>query len=320
MAEKRKRKRPMHGGMLLAAGVGLAAVALILLILLTGKNGAGNQNQNTTLSNGTTESAGANTEASKPTAPSTEQTEGQTQPPSTLPPETQPPTTKPPVTEPPATEPPATEPPKTEPPQTRPPVTEPNKTGIDLPYTIPGTDLVIQYAAPYSGIFVEDGSDDMVSNVAMVLLYNAGDDAVEYSKITMRYDDQTLEFIVSALPAGGKVAAQEINRKPCGTGDLVECFAENATRDTLDMCENSLKVQDNGDNSLTITNLTDQQLVTVRIFYKYYLAEEDAFIGGITYTSKISNLPAGESIVITPSHYASEGGKVVMVRIYDEDV
>jgi hypothetical protein len=50
------------------------------------------------------------------------------------------------------------------------------------------------------------------------------------------------------------------------------------------------------------------------------MEDTHAYVGGITYTAKISNLKANESIVITPSHYASGASKVMMVRTYDEDV
>lgn len=203
---------------------------------------------------------------------------------------------------------------------TAPPVTEPEKVVLTLPYVIPGTSIVIQRVAPYDGIFLEDGSDAMVSNVAMVMLYNAGTEAVEYAKISMKYDDKTLEFEISAIPAGATVVAQEMNKQSCASGYLRECTADAATRAELEMAKGVLSIVDNGDNSLTITNLTDQEFVTVRIFYKYYLSDENAYAGGITYTAKISNLKAKESITITPSHYASSGSTVVMVRTYDTDV
>lgn len=197
--------------------------------------------------------------------------------------------------------------------------TLPPKVVIELPYQIPGTDLVIQRIASYNGMYLEDGNDTTVSDVAMILLYNSGSQAVEYANITMKYDDKELSFTASAIPAGGKVTVQESNKSSCSSSDLVECTADVATLDTLGMAQEAVKVEDNGDNSITITNLTDQNIVTIRVFYKYYLADQDAYLGGITYTAKISDLAAYDSIVVTPSHYASAGSTVVMVRTYDTD-
>ena len=42
-----------------------------------------------------------------------------------------------------------------------------------------------------------------------------------------------------------------------------------------------------------------------------------AYVGGITYTAKITNLDAGASQTITPSHYLKGSSKIMMVRTYD---
>ena len=242
-----------------------------------------------------------------------------TQPPATEPPTTQPPATQPPETQPPATQPPETQPPATQPPATRPPETQPPKTVIHLPYTIPGTSLTIQRVASYDGLYLEDGSDAQVSGVAMIMLTNVGRQAVEYARITLTYDDKVLTFELSGLKAGAVVAVQEAKRSGCAFGDLIDCSADVAVLDELGMADEYVSVTDNGNNTLTVKNLTDKELVTVRIFYKYYMEDQKAYVGGITYTAKISNLKAGDSIVINPSHYASGACEVVMVRVYDTD-
>lgn len=201
-----------------------------------------------------------------------------------------------------------------------PEVTIPPKVVLSLPYTIPGTNLVLERIAAYDGVFLEDGSDVELTGVAMVLVHNAGSQPVEYANISMKYDDKVLNFEVSGLSAGARVACQEKNRAGCSNMDLVECTADVAVLDTFGMASDQVTVVDNGDNTLTVTNLTGQNIVTVRIFYKYYMADENAYIGGITFTAKISDLGANESVVISPSHYASGASTVIMVRTYDEDV
>ena len=197
--------------------------------------------------------------------------------------------------------------------------TRPPKTVINLPYTIPGTTLVIHWVANYSGIYLEDGSNAEITDVAMMLVYNSGSEAVEFADCKLVYDDKTLEFKISSLPAGGKIAVQEINQQSCAAGDLTQCTAEVATLAVMEMSSQQVLVIDNGDNSLTVTNLTEQDIPTVRIFYKYYLLEEEAYIGGITFSAAVQNLKAGESIVLMPKHFSSNGSQVIMVRIYDTD-
>ena len=197
--------------------------------------------------------------------------------------------------------------------------TEPVRPVLYLPYTIPGSNLVVQRIAPYTGIYLEDGTNDAVTDVAAILLYNSGTEAVEYASITMVYDNGILEFVASAIPAGAQVAVQESRRCGIVGGALRSCVGEIATMPSMGMAEDQIQIVDNGDNSISITNLTDSDIATVRIFYKYYYQEQSAYVGGITYTAKVSNLLAGGTLTISPNHYSSTGSAIVMIRTYDVD-
>lgn len=200
-----------------------------------------------------------------------------------------------------------------------PTLTEPEKATVALPYDIPGASIQLIAIGPYDGLYLEDGSDAAISNLAMLMLQNTGAEALEYGNVRMEYEDTVLEFQVSAIPAGGVVMVQEATGKSCAAGDLLSCTAEIATRPQLEKAEDMVAVADNGDGSLTVANLTEKDIATVRIFYKYYMEEENTYIGGITYTAKISDLKANESVVVSPSHYESGASAIMMVRTYDTD-
>lgn len=210
--------------------------------------------------------------------------------------------------------------PATQPPiiVTTPPTTQ--DTSIYLPYQIPNTSLELQSVKPYDGTYLEDGSDTAIEQVAMLLVKNVGTKAVEYAKITMTYGDKTLQFEAKSLGAGERMVVQESSKQSCASGKLLSCDADVATLDTLDMASDSISITDNGNNTLTVTNLTGEDIPVVRIFYKYYMEDMDIFVGGITYTAKITGLKAGASVTVSPTHYASSGSVVVMVRTYTEDV
>ena len=55
----------------------------------------------------------------------------------------------------------------------------------------------------------------------------------------------------------------------------------------------------------------------MRIFYKFYLSDVNVWIGGITYTAKLTDVKAGEARVISPSHFSNGLSRIMMVRTYD---
>ena len=211
----------------------------------------------------------------------------------------------------------------TQPPEEVPPVVEipddDGVLGIQFPCEVPGHDLKIEKLAPYSGLYVEDGTNVQVTDVAMLLLHNTGDTAVEYTEITVEYEEKTLTFQVTALPAGERMVVQEKygNAVPEGTPKSASALVVHRAQMRI---PSEITVTDNGDNSLTVKNLTGQTIPTVRVFYKYYMENEDLFVGGIAFTVRITNLGPNAGVVIRPSHYTSENSRVVMAAIYDTEV
>ena len=192
--------------------------------------------------------------------------------------------------------------------------------GITFPCQVAQYDLVIEKLAPYSGLFVEDGTNAQVQNVAMLMVQNKGDYPVEYTSIKVTFGQEELLFDISALPAGETLVVQEKNGKAVPTGKADAATALVVRRAEMEMSEGQVQVIDNGDNSLTVKNLTDTSIPTVRIFYKYYMEDEGIFVGGIAFTVRITRLGAGASVRIQPAHYNSQTSRVVMVLTYDSEV
>lgn len=188
---------------------------------------------------------------------------------------------------------------------------------ITFPYAIPGTELVIQKIEPFDGIFLEDGTDEAVSNVTTMLLENKGYMDIEYAEISIKCDDKKLEFEVSVLPGGSSMIIQEKNKAQYKKGTYQECRADAAEAGRLEMSEKQVKVTEKGNDSLEVTNLTDEMIPMVRIFYKYYMEKENVYVGGITYTAKIDDLEKGSTQVVTPKHYIDGDSRIVMVRTYE---
>ena len=194
---------------------------------------------------------------------------------------------------------------------------EPEDDIVIFPYAIPNTSLTILSIASYDGIYLEDGSDSAVSGIYSIVIENTGSMDVEFARISLSCDGMPITFELSDLPSGATVVAQESRQTTYQDGVYQDCTADMAEIDVLEQSREQVLVQENEDGSLTVLNLTDRLIPCVRVFYKFYMSEEDVYVGGITYTAKLTDLEAGGSQTIIPSHYSLGYSKVVMVRTYD---
>ena len=191
------------------------------------------------------------------------------------------------------------------------------KNELSFPCTVPGTSLTIQKIGAYSGIFLEDGSDQEIDHVTTIVLTNTGHTNVEYASITLEREGETLEFEASDIPNGASVTVQEKNQTIYQEGAYSACEGIAAEIEDFEMSEDMVSVEETEKGALKVTNLTSETIPCVRIFYKFYMEEENAYIGGITYTAKLTELTAGSSETITPSHYSAGYSRIIMVRTYD---
>lgn len=187
---------------------------------------------------------------------------------------------------------------------------------VSFPYAIPGTNLILQNITSYDGIYLEDGSDSDVGGVAVAVIINNGTTDIEYAEVTVKEDGRDLRFELSGLPAGKSIVAQEMNRATYQMAVYKQCIGKVADQGSFELSASSVSVTDNEDGSLSVRNLTGTEIPCVRIFYKFYLADEQTYVGGITYTAKIENLEADGTQIITPSHYTAGNSQVIMVRTY----
>ena len=190
---------------------------------------------------------------------------------------------------------------------------------VKIPYTIPGTTLTIRKIDGYTGLFLEDGSDRDIENVTAIVLTNSGSKDVELAQIQLLRDGTPLTFTASCIPAGATVMVQEANATAYREGLYTAVSANVTDPAPLGFSSESVGLVENADGTLTITNLTDKTIPAVRVFYKFYMAEEKAYVGGITYTAKLTDLAPGASQTVSPSHYGEGASKVVMVRTYESD-
>lgn len=188
---------------------------------------------------------------------------------------------------------------------------------LTFPCEVPGYKLTLEKLAPYDGTYVEDGTNANVEQVAMLMVKNDGDYPVEYTQIAVEFGEEQLIFDISALPKGERLVVQEKSCKKLPQGAVTKATALVVQRAEMEMSADKIRVTDNGDNSITVENLTEETFATTRVFYKYFMDKEDLFVGGIAFTLRIRNLGPKEKMVVQPAHYNSTTGRVVMVQTYD---
>ncbi len=194
------------------------------------------------------------------------------------------------------------------------------KNVVSFPCTVEPYGLVIERMAPYTGKYVEDGTNTSATDVAMLLVHNQSGHPIEFASLTVEFEGVTLLFDISALPAGSKAVVQEKMRRAIPADqEPAACKALVVQRAEQGFAADQVSVTENEDGSLTVTNLTDETIPAIRVFYKYYLSDEDIYVGGIAFSAKVTQLRPHSSITIRPTHYEKGSSRIVMVAAYEED-
>lgn len=143
-----------------------------------------------------------------------------------------------------------------------------------------GNDLEIVGTGRYAGLFVEDGSDETVSDVFCIRVKNTGEQDVQYAHITLSRSGESYAFDISTLPAGQTVQALELERqplpdKPEELSTAVSLYA--AFSEPLSLQEDLFDITTE-QNTITVTNRGDSAVSQVYVYYKN--ASGDLLLGG----------------------------------------
>lgn len=188
----------------------------------------------------------------------------------------------------------------------------PEDVSINLGYGLEITD-----AGSYTGIYMEDGTDEVVSSMAMIVVTNTSDQALQYAGITVSAGERTLEFSVSTLPAGESALLLETGRQEYVEGEtLTSAVAHEVVffDEPRSLCEDQLEISAL-DGAVNVTNISGQDITgDINIYYKN--ASADLYYGGITYRARIEGgLAAGEIKQIMTEHFSASGSKVMFVTV-----
>ena len=177
--------------------------------------------------------------------------------------------------------------------------------------------LQVTKIGSYTGLFVEDGSNDVASRVLMIIVKNNGEKTVQYAEIELTDGEKTAYFSLSTLPPGESVVLLEKNRMSYAEGkDLTETTMKNVAifQQEPTLCENLLQIQTlNG--GLNVTNVSGEDIDGDIVIY-YKNASSDLLYGGITYRVTIKGgLSKDELRQITASHFTAKGSRIMWVTV-----
>lgn len=180
-----------------------------------------------------------------------------------------------------------------------------------------GQGLFLADVGKYTGIFMEDGTDEVVSGVLMMVVKNTGEETIQYAELTVETSAGTAEFSLSTLPAGASVVLLEQNRMQWSaeedyssvTVDNVAVFAEE-----LSLCEDQISLQVM-DGAINVTNISGADITGDIVIY-YKNSVQDIYYGGITYRVRIQGgLKAEEVRQIMGSHFSDTGSTILFVTV-----
>ena len=175
--------------------------------------------------------------------------------------------------------------------------------------------LEITQVGSYTGAYVEDGSNDIVSDVLMITVTNTGDKNIQYAEITLTTDIGDASFSMSTLMPGETAVLLEQNRMTAS--EIGQCTGASASNialfsETPGLCEDKIEISQL-DGALNVTNISGEAISgEIIIYYKNY--QSGLYYGGITYRVRISDgMEPGEIRQIMSDHFSTTGSKIVFV-------
>lgn len=188
-----------------------------------------------------------------------------------------------------------------------------NGTGTSSGEISLGEGLKIIQTGEYTGPYWEDGSNEEVSGIQMIVLQNTTDQDLQYAEIIVEHKNKTLEYAVTNLPAGQKALILEKNRKEYTKKDITETTLENVVfLEEMPLYEDIFEIQ-GLDGVINVKNISANDVSNdFHIYYKNI--DEGMYLGGITYRVKIEGgLKAGEIRQLGANHFNADSCEILMI-------
>ena len=181
---------------------------------------------------------------------------------------------------------------------------------MSFPATLEGTSLTVMGITGYEGPYVEDGSDEEVADIAAICVLNTGVNTVERAMITLIGERGDMRFALTCLPPGETAIVLEQDQKLWTGAQFTHWLADCTESQPRNM---QLKVNVSPEGCLEISNPTNNPIENVTIMHKTWSESFCAYLGGISYETRVQVLKPGQLMLIHPEHFAPGISKIVAV-------
>lgn len=179
--------------------------------------------------------------------------------------------------------------------------------------------LAVLDIGSYTGVYMEDGTDEVVSGVLMMMVRNDGEETVQYARIIIDVNGKTAEFTASTLKPGATAVLLEQNRMRCDNSlkyENMQIVCENLAlfNTPLELHEDKLQIQIL-DGAINVSNISGSDIPKkISIYYKN--VTDGIYYGGITYRITLENGLKGDEIrQMMASHFSDTGSQIMFVTI-----
>lgn len=176
-------------------------------------------------------------------------------------------------------------------------------------------DLKIADFGSYTGVYMEDGSDEFVVGVLMIMVTNESELPLQYAEIVLTVGEEKAYFSVSTLPAGSSAVLLEKNRMSYEDGmSISRTDVKNAAffDGPLSLSEDKIQIQAL-DGAMNIINVSGEDISGDIVIY-YKNSSSDMFYGGITYRVRLEGgMKKDEIKQIMSAHFSGSGSTILLV-------
>ena len=174
--------------------------------------------------------------------------------------------------------------------------------------------VTVEKVGRYAGIFMEDGSDEIVSDVFAITVVNNSDKMLQYAQVVITCGGEEYTFDMSTIPAGARAQVLEKEKKTVpkdlsGAQTVLTTVTEfqEAPSTYPEVFELTPF-----EYSVNIKNVSKSDINgDVYVYYKTKVG--DLYMGGITYRAKVSDLASGEEKSAYAGHFYENDSEILFV-------